>query len=78
MGTVTFIAMHDGETLYLVGSMNNWDNKCIEMTKNLDGIFTITIDALKSGVHKYQFLPSSGSWDGQFKDPLNTIGKGDK
>lgn len=71
-GTVTFFADHDGDTLFLVGSMNGWDNTGIEMKKNSNGIFELTIK-LEPGTYQYKFLPVSGSWDGDFTDPLNPV-----
>lgn len=69
-GTATFNVPYDGDKLYLVGDINGWDNKGIEMKKVSDGLFTHTI-AITPGRHLYKFLPTSGSWDGEFPDPLN-------
>lgn len=69
-GTVTFRAEHDGETLYLVGAMNDWDNTGIPMTKNDNGVFEVTLK-LQGGVYGYKFIPTSGSWDGGFIDINN-------
>ena len=69
-GTVTFRAEHDGETLYLVGVMNDWDNAGIPMTKNDNGVFEVTLK-LQGGVYGYKFIPTSGSWDGGFIDINN-------
>ncbi len=69
-GTVTFNAQHSGDTLNLVGSMNGWDNKGIPMTKNADGIFTVTLP-LSPDVYEYKYFPVSGSWDNGATDSLN-------
>ena len=61
---------YDGDKLYLVGDINGWDNKGIEMKKVADGLFTHTMP-ITPGRHLYKFLPTSGSWDGEFPDPLN-------
>ena len=69
-GTATFNVPYDGDKLYLVGDINGWDNKGIEMKKVADGLFTHTMP-ITPGRHLYKFLPTSGSWDGEFPDPLN-------
>ncbi|HZG77109.1 MAG TPA: type I pullulanase, partial [Paenibacillus sp.] len=70
-GTVTFNNnTHPGETLHLVGSMNGWNNQGIAMTKNEQGVFSVTIP-LDTGRYEYKFFPASGSWDNGFTDPLN-------
>ena len=71
-GSVTFRAQYEGESLYLVGSMNNWDNTGIEMKKNDSGIFEVKLE-LEPGRYEYKFFPSSGSWDNGFTDPLNPV-----
>lgn len=70
-GTATFNVPYNGDKLYLVGDINGWDNKGIEMKKVADGLFTHTM-AITPGRHLYKFLPTSGSWDGEFPDPLNS------
>ena len=71
-GTVTFRAEYEGETLYLIGSMVNWNvSKEIAMEKNEDGIFSTTIN-LDPGTYQYKFKPNSGdNWEGSFADALN-------
>ena len=72
-GTVTFRAEYEGESLYLIGSMVDWNtSKEIKMEKNSDGIFSTTIK-LEPGTYEYKFKPNSGdNWDGAFIDQLNT------
>lgn len=77
-GTVTFNVLNDNySSLYIVGEMNGWNNAAdgSELTLN-NGVFSITLP-LKTGAHEYQFLPTKGSWNGQFADPLNPQRKGD-
>ena len=71
-GSVTFRMKYEGETLFLVGSMNGWDNTGIPMTKNDEGIFELTIP-LAGGVYEYKYFPVSGSWDNGFIDPNNDL-----
>jgi glycosidase len=70
-GTVTFNnKSHTGDTLYLFGKMNEWNNTGIEMNKGSDGIFSVT-RALTPGSYEYKFIPVSGSSNNAFTDPLN-------
>src|SRR5699024_11332508 len=60
-GNVTFNAEHEGEQLYIVGSMNEWDaENGIEMEKQ-DGVFTATYH-LNPGTYEYKFVQGT-SWD---------------
>jgi len=68
---VTFNAVHNGSTLYLAGTFNNWNNAGIQMTKTAEGHFTTT-QTLTAGVHEYKFVPVAGSWNGVFTDQLNS------
>lgn len=72
-GTVTFRAEYEGDDLYLIGSMVEWNtSKEIKMEKNSDGIFSTTIK-LEPGTYEYKFKPNPGdNWDGAFIDQLNT------
>ncbi|GGH12020.1 alpha-amylase family glycosyl hydrolase [Paenibacillus segetis] len=69
-GTVTFNSKYTGETLYLVGAMNDWhENDAIPLTKK-DGVFSLTIP-LSPGTYEYKFIPTLGSWSGDMLDSLN-------
>lgn len=71
-GTVTFnVEEGNYSNLHIVGGMNGWNNAAdgSELTLK-DGVFSITLP-LETGAHEYQFLPTKGSWNGQFADPLN-------
>ena len=72
-GTVTFRAEYEGEALYLIGSMVEWNtSKEIKMEKNSDGIFSTTIK-LEPGTYEYKFKPNPGdNWEGAFIDQLNS------
>lgn len=72
-GSVTFRAEYEGENLYLIGSMVEWNtSKEIKMEKNEQGIFSTTIN-LEPGTYEYKFKPCEGdNWEGAFKDSLNT------
>ncbi|NLK94615.1 MAG: hypothetical protein GX275_05445 [Clostridiales bacterium] len=71
-GTVTFSTQYNGDTLYLIGSMVNWDvSKQIPMTKGENNVFSVTIP-LEKGSYQYKFKPKADSWSGAFADPNNT------
>ena len=72
-GSVTFRAEYEGEALYLIGSMVEWNtSKEIKMEKNSDGIFSTTIK-LEPGTYEYKFKPNPGdNWEGAFIDQLNS------
>ena len=63
---VTFRYQSDSATtVYLAGSMNNWSGNTTAMTKDEDGVFTITL-SLAPGVYQYKFVDTE--W---VADPLN-------
>src|SRR5690625_1461451 len=73
-GNVTFNAEHEdeGEQLYVVGSMNEWDaENGIEMEKQ-DGVFTATYP-LNPGTYEYKFVQGTSWDDGDFLDPQNPL-----
>ncbi|WP_050794307.1 alpha-amylase family glycosyl hydrolase [Paenibacillus curdlanolyticus] len=72
-GSVTFNNKTEtGPTLNLVGGMNGWDNHGIPMTKDANGVFSVTQN-LTPGTYEYKFVPVSGSWNNAFTDPLNQL-----
>ena len=75
-GTVTFKAKYEGDSLYLIGSMVDWDtSKEIRMEKNEEGVFSTTL-TLEPGTYEYKFKPNSGdNWDDSFADVLNPENK---
>ncbi|MFN7249539.1 MAG: alpha-amylase family glycosyl hydrolase [Anaerobacillus sp.] len=69
-GTVTFNAAFNGDELYMVGSLNDWNiANAIAMDKQ-DGRFTKTLP-LAPGTYQYKFIPQRSWTGGDFVDPLN-------
>ncbi|MFA9559012.1 pullulanase [Evansella sp. AB-rgal1] len=69
-GNVTFHAEHDGDNLYVVGSMNEWDiDNAIPMEKQ-NGFFTTTVN-LTPERYEYKFTLAQNWDEGDFVDPLN-------
>ncbi|MEO3946445.1 alpha-amylase family glycosyl hydrolase [Gorillibacterium sp. CAU 1737] len=70
-GSITFVnASHPGDTLYLVGQMNGWNEQTALPFQKQDGVFRLNLK-LAPGKYEYKFLPTLGSWAGDFTDPLN-------
>ena len=65
-GTVTFKVKYEGDSLYLVGGMTNWDAGQISMTKGDDGYFTCTTGVLTPDTYEYKFKPNADNWNGNF------------
>ncbi len=70
-GSISFAnASHTGDTLYLVGQMNGWNEKTAIPFIKIDGQFRLNLK-LDPGTYEYKFIPTLGSWSGDFTDPLN-------
>lgn len=65
-GTVTISVAYEGNELYLAGSMTSWDSGQLKMTKDSNGIFSVTTGVLEPGNYEYKFKPNSNNWDGAF------------
>lgn len=62
------------DNLYIVGSINGWDNtSAFEMGEASVGVFSLVLD-LPDGA-EFKFLPTLGSWDGDWGDDPNSAGK---
>lgn len=61
------------ENLYLVGSINGWDNAtALPLFKSGENTFSIVVD-LPDGA-EFKFLPTQGSWDGDWGADKNNAG----
>ncbi|SHG17029.1 pullulanase [Ornithinibacillus halophilus] len=74
-GNVTFNAVHDGDALYVVGSLNEWDISNAIPMENVDGVFTKTI-SLDPGTYEYKFAKGTSWEEGDFPDQLNPLMNG--
>ncbi|WP_282136438.1 SusF/SusE family outer membrane protein [Seonamhaeicola maritimus] len=60
--------------LYLVGSHNGWDNgTAVPFVNNGNGNFKLQIDLPENG--EFKFLPTLGSWDGDWGEDPDNPGK---
>ncbi|MEO8396766.1 MAG: isoamylase early set domain-containing protein [Chloroflexota bacterium] len=51
-----------GETVFLVGDFNNWNETATPMKKQKDESFTITLDLEKSREYQFRYLVNSTEW----------------
>ena len=67
---VTFTYKNESaSSVKLAGTMTNWGDGAIEMTKGANGVWSLTI-ALENGVHQYKLIVD-GNW---INDPANNDG----
>ncbi|HVU13482.1 MAG TPA: isoamylase early set domain-containing protein [Phototrophicaceae bacterium] len=51
-----------GETVFLVGDFNHWDEAATPMKKQKNGSFTITLDLDKEHEYQFRYLVNSHEW----------------
>ena len=51
-----------GETVFLVGDFNNWDETATVMKRQKNGSFTVTLDLDKSREYQFRYLVNSTEW----------------
>ena len=51
-----------GETVFLVGDFNNWDESATVMKRQKNGSFTVTLDLDKSREYQFRYLVNSTEW----------------
>ncbi len=51
-----------GESVFLVGDFNNWDETATIMKRQKNGSFTITLDLDKSREYQFRYLVNSTEW----------------
>lgn len=51
-----------GETVYLVGDFNNWDEKATPMKSDGDGSFSTTINLEKGHEYQFRYLVNGSEW----------------
>lgn len=60
--TFSLPAEVQGETAYLVGEFNNWDEKSHPMNHNKDGSFSITVSLKKDREYQFRYLVNGTDW----------------
>ena len=56
-----------GETVYLVGDFNNWDEDAMPMQRQPDGTFTITIELATNREYQFRYLVNGMEWHNDWK-----------
>ncbi len=56
-----------GETVYLVGDFNNWDEKSHLMQRNEDGSFELTLTLEKGREYQFRYLVNNNEWHNDWK-----------
>jgi len=51
-----------GETVYLVGDFNNWDEAATPMKRQKDGSFSTTLDLDKEREYQFRYLVNGTEW----------------
>ena len=51
-----------GESVFLVGDFNNWDEVATPMKRQKNGSFTVTLDLDKSREYQFRYLVNSTEW----------------
>jgi 1,4-alpha-glucan branching enzyme len=61
---VTFSLPKDvqGESVYLVGDFNNWDESATPMKKDGDGSFSATVTLEKGREYQFRYLVNGHEW----------------
>ncbi len=60
--TFSLPAAVQGETVYLVGDFNNWDEKATPMKRQKDGGFNVAIDLDKEREFQFRYLVNASEW----------------
>jgi 1,4-alpha-glucan branching enzyme len=51
-----------GETVFLVGDFNNWDESATVMKRQKNGSFTVTLDLERNREYQFRYLVNSTEW----------------
>lgn len=51
-----------GETVFLVGDFNNWDEAATPMKKQKDGSFSVTLTLEKERDYQFRYLVNGTEW----------------
>ena len=56
-----------GETVFLVGDFNNWDESATAMKRQKNGSFTVTLDLEKEREYQFRYLVNGTEWHNDWK-----------
>ena len=60
--TFSLPAAVQGETVFLVGDFNNWDEKATPMKRQKDGSFTTVLELEKGRKYQFRYLVNGTEW----------------
>lgn len=60
--TFSLPAAVQGETVFLVGDFNNWDEKATPMKRQKDGSFTTVLELEKGREYQFRYLVNGTEW----------------
>jgi 1,4-alpha-glucan branching enzyme len=60
--TFSLPAAVQGETVYLVGDFNNWDEQAMPMKRLKDGSFEIILELHKNNEYQFRYLVNGSEW----------------
>lgn len=60
--TFSLPAAVQGETVFLVGDFNGWDEKNLPMKRHKDGSFTATLELSKGKEYQFRYLVNGSEW----------------
>ena len=60
--TFSLPAAVQGETVFLVGDFNEWNESATPMKKQKDGSFSVTLNLAKGGEYHFRYLVNGTEW----------------
>lgn len=60
--TFSLPAQVQGETVFLVGDFNNWQEDATPMKRNKDGSFSATLELEQGKEYQFRYLVNSSEW----------------
>lgn len=60
--TFSLPAQVQGETVYLVGDFNDWNETATPMKRNKDGSFSATLELPTEQEYQFRYLVNSAEW----------------
>ena len=60
--TFSLPAQVQGETVFLVGDFNNWQEDATPMKRNKDGSFSITLELETGKEYQFRYLVNGSEW----------------
>ena len=65
--TFSLPAEVQGETVYLVGDFNNWDEHSTPMQRESDGSFSVTLELEKGREYQFRYLVNNTEWHNDWR-----------